>query len=604
MSNRTQWASTIADVDNDGYNDILVGGSYDNLKLARNNGGEQRDNMVFGDFDLSIISNSNFFVQGTNFVDIDSDGYVDIFSCNDDAESYKFRNDGTGRFSNAPDLLNTETSPRSDNSGNYANTWTDFDNDGDLDLYISKCREDVDSPSDPRRINMLFENDGRNNFREIAAGTGLKIGAQTWTSDFADIDNDGDMDVFILNHDDDVQLMRNNGNGTFTDITSASGFLPSLSDSRNITGIQSIFRDFNNDGFVDLLFTGSRHFLFYNNGDNSFSLGANPFGSDMIASAAVGDLNQDGFLDIYASYADLINTPSSTKDEVFFNQGNDNNFVSIQLVGTSSNKNGIGARLELYGDWGRQIREVKAGEGYGIANSFTQHFGIGDQTIATRLVVHWPSGITQEVPNPQPNEFLTITEPSACAGQPCNDGNPCTINDTNNDNCDCVGVFQDDDNDGICNADDVCPGSNDNVDSDNDGIPDGCDDCDVDRIGRPCNDSNACTINDRYTANCDCVGVFQDDDNDGVCNAEDRCPGSDDNQDTDNDGIPNGCDDCNQSLIGQACNDGNPCTENETYDANCNCSGTIIDRDNDGICDANDSCLNFDNNLIGLPCDD
>lgn len=128
-------------------------------------------------------------------------------------------------------------------------------------------------------------------------------------------------------------------------------------------------------------------------------------------------------------------------------------------------------------------------------------------------------------------------------GDPCNDGNPCTTNDTLDVGCNCTGVFQDSDNDGVCDTNDICQGGNDNIDTDNDGIPDFCDDnggCN--QVGDPCNDGNPCTANDVFDVNCNCAGVLRDADNDGVCDDNDICQGGDDNIDSDNDGIPDFCD--------------------------------------------------------------
>ncbi|MDM9632838.1 CRTAC1 family protein, partial [Robiginitalea aurantiaca] len=343
------------------------------------------------------------------------------------------------------------TVPSSDNSGNYASTWIDYDNDGDLDLYISKCRGGVTDPTDPRRINMLMQNDGNNNFTEKAAEANLKNGEQTWLTDFGDIDNDGDLDAIIINHGSGPNLMQNNGDGTFTEITASSGLLPTLN-PENIYGVQGFFKDFNNDGFLDLMVSGDAHFLFYNNGNGTFDLAPNPFNSNTIQSFTVGDLNHDGFLDIYAGYATGLNTPTTVKDKLWINQGNSNNFFNVQLQGVQSNINGIGARVELYGPWGIQIRDVKSGEGYGVMNSLTQHFGLGANTTIDRVVVKWPSGIVDEIFNPSPNQFLTIQE---------GDGQSCT----------------DSDNDGVCDSQDVCEGFDDSVDTDGDGVPDGCDIC-------------------------------------------------------------------------------------------------------------------------------
>ncbi len=602
ISNFPEWSTCIADVDRDGYNDILVGGSYDNIKILRSQQGES--------FNSTNLPNSSIFLQGSNFIDLNNDGWLDVFACHDDGDNREYLNDGSGSFSYEPRFLNTTTFPSSDNSGNYASIWTDYDNDGDQDLYISKCRAGVSSSADPRRLNAFYENDGQNNFTEIAASIGLKIGAQTWLTDFADIDNDGDMDAFVLNHYDDCQLLLNDGRGNYTDITATSGFLPTLGADSGVLGFQGIFRDFNNDGYVDLLFAGSKHFLFYNNGDRTFSA-ASPFNAEQIQSFAIGDLNHDGFLDVYTGYSEF-SVPSSTPDALFINQGNNNNFIAVTLEGIESNINGIGARVSVYDNSGMQIREVRSGEGYGIMNTLTQHFGIGNSTSVSRIVIDWPSGISQTITNPAINQFHYIKEQLSCAGQACNDGDPCTTNDITDDYCNCTGTLVDSDNDGVCDSQDLCPGYNDNVDTDNDGIPNGCDNCpslNNNLIGRPCDDNNPCTTGETYDNNCNCSGgTVLDSDNDGVCDAQDRCPGYNDFADTDNDGTPDGCDSCpnlNDNIIGTSCNDGNPCTVGETYDSDCGCSGgQYVDNDNDGYCigeDTNDNDPCIPNNTAG-PC--
>ena len=412
VSGSNQWGTAIADFDHNGYNDVMSGGAYDNLKIITNNNGNDS-------FSQSVLGSSNIFLQGANFADINNDGWADIFACHDDAESRAYQNNQDGTLSYNQNLLRTFTTPASDNSGNYASMWIDYDNDGDLDLYISKCRGGVSSPTDPRRINMLWQNDGNNNYTEVAEQANLKIGAQTWLSDFGDIDNDGDLDAIIINHFEGPNLMRNNGDGTFTEVTAGSGLMPTL-DSSNFYGIQGFFKDFNNDGFLDLMVSGDNHYIFYNNGDGTFQNAPNPFSSNQIQSFSVGDINHDGFLDIYAGYANGLNSPSSIKDRIWINQGNANNYLNIQLEGTVSNINGIGARVELYGTWGKQIRDVKSGEGYGLVNTFTQHFGIGVSTQIDKVVVRWPSGIVDEILNPEINQFLQIIESTPTPT--CSDG--------------------------------------------------------------------------------------------------------------------------------------------------------------------------------------
>ena len=402
VSGVSEWSLCIADVDKNGYNDILVGGDYTGIKLLKANSSGTAYTSS-----LLPVGGGGIFLQGSNFIDINNDGWIDVFACHDDGDNQKFQNDGTGNFTLNNGLVNTTTIPISDNSGSYGSVWVDYDNDGDQDLYISKCKQGVAIPTDPRRVNMLLQNDGSNNFTEVAAAAGLQIGEQSWSSDFGDIDNDGDMDVFVVNHFADCQLLLNNGNGTFSDISATSGIPASIP---AVFGIQAVFRDFDNDGFVDLLFSGKEHRLFHNNGNQTFTALANPFTADWIESYVIGDLNHDGFLDVYAGYADFFTSPSTIPDKLFMNDGNANHFFAVNLSGTSSNVNGIGARLELYGNWGIQVREVRAGESYGIMNSFTQHFGLGSETIIDSLIVRWPSGTVDKVISPSADQFYNLSE--------------------------------------------------------------------------------------------------------------------------------------------------------------------------------------------------
>ena len=398
LSGQSQWSMCVADVDNDGYNDVLAGGRYDEVKLVR-----AMENGTA--YEMSTLPGPGLFVQGSNLADINNDGWIDYFACHDDGESRIWRNDSTGNFLPADEWIDMATVPASDNSGNYGSIWTDFDLDGDLDLYIAKCRQGVNNPSDPRRINALYLNTGENNFVEAADSFNLKIGAQSWTADFQDIDNDGDYDCFITNHDVPSMLLENDGAGHFTDITDGSGI--------NIAGlpIQGVMRDFDNDGFVDLLVAGTRQHLFLNNGDKTFTEAQGVFDNNQMESFAIGDLNHDGFLDVYGGYAQVYTTPSNIDDVVWLNDAaSGNHFIAVSLIGVECNRNGVGARIEAYGPWGIQAREVRAGESYGIMNSMTQHFGLGAYEMVDSLVIRWPNGHIDTVQNLAANQFITVIE--------------------------------------------------------------------------------------------------------------------------------------------------------------------------------------------------
>jgi hypothetical protein len=399
VSGSGQWGMCAADVDNNGHNDIFSGGSYDGVHLLSI---ASRDNGIHSD-----LQQGSMFMQGCNLVDINNDGWLDAFGCHDDAESRIWGNDGAGNLLPANEWIDMATTPPSDNSGNYGSVWCDFDNDRDIDLFIAKCRQFVSDPYDPRRINMLFVNDSEANFDEDALDRGLVHYEQSWTADFADIDNDGDFDCLITTHSATLKLYENDGKGYFTDITSGSGL--------EVSGffLQAKMADFDNDGWMDLLYAGGTQGYFHNNGNNTFTLIPNTFPyDDTMHSFGVGDLNRDGLLDVYASYGNGYNSPDDEHEDVLWinTTQTSNNWIGFTLEGTVSNRNAVGARIEIYGDFGMQIREVRAGESYGITTSFAANFGLGNAADVDLVVVKWPSGIINVLENPTISEYTHIIE--------------------------------------------------------------------------------------------------------------------------------------------------------------------------------------------------
>ena len=377
------WAVLVSDLDNDGQQDLFSSGSYNGFKIY---GGSED----FGQYDLKQTSDPDFFAQGANFVDINNDGWLDAFICDDDAESEVYLNDGTGLLVRNTDLIDMKTTPASDNSGNYASEWVDLDGDGDLDFYIAKCRLGAEEDTDPRRINMLFINEMNEGgtYREASAEWGVKIGEQTWTCNFGDIDNDGDQDMFLVNHEFRCQMFENIGGERFEEI-------PLFDNGSELIlgGYQSSMADFNNDGFLDILIVGDGEHLLYNNGDKTFTDVIRPFGLPSPLSFALGDLNEDGYIDAFTSYRSLGQGNSGGRDILWLNDGADNNHFALSVVGEESNRSGIGARVVIEGAWGQQCRTIQAGVGYGITNSLTARFGLADASTIDRVTIEWPSGI-------------------------------------------------------------------------------------------------------------------------------------------------------------------------------------------------------------------
>jgi hypothetical protein len=133
--------------------------------------------------------------------------------------------------------------------------------------------------------------------------------------------------------------------------------------------------------------------IMYGLGDGTFVPAAVSFGV-----AAIGDLNNDGFLDF------------QTGNTLRINNGNTNKWLKLNLQGIQSNNNGIGARVEIIGAWGKQIRDVHSGEGFKYMSSLNVHFGIGQATAIEQVIIRWPSGIVDIFDNPSPNQTLFVAE--------------------------------------------------------------------------------------------------------------------------------------------------------------------------------------------------
>ena len=375
-------------------------------------------NGTFTELSNSGIAIHPQYFHGAAFADFDNDGYLDLIITNFFSTRFHqlYQNNGDNTFSL---ITNTPVSMVSERA--MAPILGDYNNDGFVDLYI---------PNGAEKPNSLFKNLGNFQFEQITSGnivtdTKSSVGA-TW----GDYDNDGYIDLFVANaSNQNNDLYYNNGDGTFTKNTQ------SVVVQEGGHSHSSSMMDVDNDGDLDLIVSNDNgpNFLYVNDGSGIFSRKldeavASDFGNSY--GMAWADYNRDGSLDV------MVFTHGGDNNQLFCHNGNSGNWLNVRLVGTNSNKSGIGARVKLKSNDVWQIREILPVSGFGSQNSIRAHFGIGEATSIDSLVVKWPNGHTQIITSGiNRNTFITVTEEEAnlLYGITFNDNNQNNQKDENED---------------------------------------------------------------------------------------------------------------------------------------------------------------------------
>jgi hypothetical protein len=425
----------IGDYDNDGYEDIFVGGVHRNTLYHNNGDGTFTDVTEKAGLAHLDAEYGPLWSVGAAWVDVNNDGLLDLFvvnyfswdsgkepHCGDycDPKFYKplpnqlFLNQGDGTFKD----ISMKAGIRSHPGKGMGVGIADYDGDGLSDIFVSN----------DKMLNSLFHNQGNSHFEEVAAEAGVVIPEDgTLISgmgvDFRDLNNDGYPDIVIVAlRNETFPVFQNKGNGSFTEVTRQDGMrllsLPMSGYSPNIA-------DFDNDGWKDIFVSrgdvASPEMADHIPVDQPNTVFRNLHGEGWSAltpeagftsqpprrhrGSAFGDFNHDGKLD-------LVVTAIGAPAEIWMNDGPTNNhWLELALRGTRSNRDGIGTRVRLVAGGHAQFNHVTFSSGYASSSAGPLHFGLGAAKTVDAIEIRWPSGTVQTLKNIQADQVLRIEEP-------------------------------------------------------------------------------------------------------------------------------------------------------------------------------------------------
>jgi uncharacterized repeat protein (TIGR01451 family) len=391
-------AAVWADMDNDGYLDLFVSNRPGSNALYHNEGDGHFTNVAA----QAGVTDPAGYGEGATWVDFDRDGLVDLYVAN-----YSSQGSIPNRLYHSLDGLHFSDVAAELGVADMGNgegiAWADFDNDGDLDLYIANANYGA---------NTLYQQQADGTFLNVAAsmhvlgGPGRSFGA-AW----GDCDNDGWLDLYVAQQGTN-KLYRNLGGSDFADVTAQAGV------GGDRLSLGCAWGDFDNDGDVDLHVSNAdvsgydpADVLYCNEGGSPVTF------TDVTAAAGVtntldargdawGDFDSDGDLDLY-----VVDQGNGQPNRLFRNDGNANHWLEVALVGRVSNRSAIGARVTVTSDR-TQLREISGGSGFASQDSLPAEFGLGGWGNAVTATVRWPSGIETTAMVEPVDRIITLTEPA------------------------------------------------------------------------------------------------------------------------------------------------------------------------------------------------
>ncbi len=426
----------VGDYDNDGFEDLYVT-AYGGNKLYHNNG-----DGTFSDVTAKAGVGGSGWSTSAMWVDLDNDGLLDLVVlryvqwdfddiwCGEHKDGYRsychpdyfqpitplvFHNDGQGHFTEVSQKIGLSKPGKG-----LGLALADYDHDGHVDIFVAN-----DS-----MFEFLYHNKGNGTFEEVGLSANIAADGDGRTFagmgvDFADYNNDGFADLVITNLANQMYaLYRNNGDGTFTYASYESG-LGRMSRPHSGWGVR--FMDYDNDGWKDLLIAQGHdldtielnypnlHYrepmlLARNTGEGFLDVSADSgsvFHEPWLGRGmAIGDMDNDGRVDAVVTTNDgpihILHNETPTT----------NHWLTLKLVGHKSNRDAIGAEVRLQTEKGQQVATVTTASSYLSSSDKRVHFGLGLETVAKQVEIHWPSGISQTLKAVRCDQILQVDEPS------------------------------------------------------------------------------------------------------------------------------------------------------------------------------------------------
>jgi len=490
------------DYDGDGYLDIYFVNGAGMPSLTKDGAKHQNHlfhnnrNLTFTDVTEKAGLAGAGYGMGVAVGDYDNDGRPDLYLPSLTGNQL-FHNNGDGTF--------TDVTKKAGVGGgilagkkmwSVAAAWVDYDNDGKLDLFVSNyCQWDpagapeckangFNTYCSPRHYkplpHTLYRNNGDGSFTDVSAATGIADHpGRGMGIAIADYDGDGFTDIFVANDSVQCFLYHNNGNGTFSEVGLLAG-VGYNEDGKTFAGMGIDFSDYDNDGKPDIVVTdlsNERYMLFHNDGNGSFRDITNASGVGGATLAFSGwsthffDYDNDGWKDLFVAQSHVMDTIEKTSPNLHYMEpplllqnvsghfrrviagkafqqdwagrgaafgdidndgdidivvnnlgqrayvlrndgGNRNNWIGIQTVGTRSNRDGIGARIKVVSASGlTQYFTVNTAVGYLSASDKRVVAGLGGDSVAKMIEIRWPSGIVQKFENVNARQYLKAVEP-------------------------------------------------------------------------------------------------------------------------------------------------------------------------------------------------